>query len=147
MKKKIKELLTVGYIEPSNSLWSTLILFIRKKDGMLRMCINYHTLNAITIQNEYPLSRINAIFNRLVKVRYFSMLDLNMVYHQVQLDNESKEYTAFTCEERYFQFKVMTFEFINTPSTFQHMMIDYLRNMVGCFIEVYLDDILVYSKT
>jgi Reverse transcriptase (RNA-dependent DNA polymerase) len=65
----------------------------------------------------------------------------------VQLDDESKEYTVFTCEEGYYQFKVMIFRFTNTPPTFQHMMTNYLRDMMSCFIEVYLDDILVYSKT
>jgi Reverse transcriptase (RNA-dependent DNA polymerase) len=122
-------------------------LFVRKKDDTLRMCIDYHALNAVTIQNKYPLSCINVIFNHLAKAKYFSTLDLNITYHQVQLDNGSKEYTVFTCEEKHYQFKVMTFRFTNTPLTFQYMMTDYLCDMVGCFVKIYLDNILVYSKT
>jgi hypothetical protein len=147
MKKKIKELLAAGHIEPSASPWSAPILFVRKKDGTLRLCIDYRALNAVTIRDEYPLPRIDAIFDRLAKARFFSTLDLNMAYHQVQLEDESREYTAFTCEEGHFQFKVMTFGFTNAPPTFQRMMTDYLRDMLGNFVEVYLDDILVYSET
>jgi Reverse transcriptase (RNA-dependent DNA polymerase) len=92
-------------------------------------------------------THIDAIFDHFAKIKYFSMLDLNITYHQVQLDDESKEYTVFTCKERHYQFKVMIFRFINAPSMFQYIMIDYLRDMMGHFVEVYLDDILVYSET
>jgi hypothetical protein len=99
------------------------------------------------VRDEYPLPRIDAIFNRLARVKYFSTLDLNMVYHQVMLDEDAQELTAFTCEEGHFQFKVMTFGFTNAPPTFQRMMTDYLRDMTGKFVEVYLDDILIYSES
>jgi hypothetical protein len=99
MKKKIKELLVARHIKPSTSLWSAPILFVRKKDSTLCLCIDYRALNAIMIWNEYSLPCIDAIFNKLAKAKYFVTLDLNMAYHQVQLDDESKEYTAFTCEE------------------------------------------------
>lgn len=142
MKKRIKELLAAGHIEPSSSPWSTPILFVRKKDGTLCLCIDYRALNTVTIRDEYPLSRIDAIFDRLARAKFFSTIDLNMVYHQVQLEDRSKEYTVFTCEEGHFQFKVMTFGFTNAPPTFQRMMSDYLRDITGRFVEVYLDDIL-----
>jgi hypothetical protein len=70
-----------------------------------------------------------------------------MAYHQVMLDEDSRECTAFTCEDGHFQFKAMTFSFTNAPPTFQYMMIDYLSDMVGRFMEVYLDDILIHSET
>jgi hypothetical protein len=144
MKKKIKKLLVMGHIKLFNSFWSVSILFVQKKDDTLRMCINYHTLNTVTMWNEYPLLHIDIIFNHLAKTKYFSILDLNMTYYQVQLDDESKNYTVFTYKKEHFQFKVMIFRFTNTPHTFQYMMTDYLYNIVSYFIKVYLD---VYSKT
>jgi Reverse transcriptase (RNA-dependent DNA polymerase)/RNase H-like domain found in reverse transcriptase/Aspartyl protease len=147
MKKKIKELLTAGHIKPSISPWSALILFVWKKDGTLRLCIDYRALNAVTLRDEYSLPQIDAIFNWLAKAKFFSTLDLNMAYHQVPLDEDSRECTGFTCEERHYQFKVMTFSFTNAPPTFQRMMSDYLGDMVGQFVEVYLDDILIHSET
>jgi Reverse transcriptase (RNA-dependent DNA polymerase) len=113
----------------------------------LRICIDYHALNTVIMRDEYPLPRIDIIFDHLAKVKYFSTLDLNMVYHQVQLDDGFKEYTAFTCEERHFQFKVMIFGFTNAPLTFQYMITDYLCDIVSRFVKVYLNDILVYSET
>jgi Reverse transcriptase (RNA-dependent DNA polymerase) len=80
-------------------------------------------------------------------VKFFSTLDLNMAYHQVSLDKDSRECTGFTCEERHYQFKIMTFGFTNALPTFQRMMSDYLADMVGRFVEVYLNDILVHSET
>jgi hypothetical protein len=118
MKKKIKELLAAGHIEPSASPWSAPILFVHKKNSTLCLCINYRVLNAVTIRDKYPLPCIDAIFDKLAKAKYFFTLDLNMAYHQVQLDNESKEYMVFTCKEKHFQFKVMTFGFTNAPPTF-----------------------------
>jgi hypothetical protein len=99
------------------------------------------------VQDEYPLPRIDAIFDRLTHAKYFSTLDLNMAYHQVMLDEDARELIAFTCEEGHFQFKVMTFGFTNALPTFQHMMTDYLRDMTGKFVKVYLDDILIYSES
>jgi hypothetical protein len=89
MKKKIKELLAAEHIELFISPWSAPILFMRKKDGTLRLCIDYRALNAVTLWDEYPLSRIDTIFDRLVKAKFFSTLDLNIAYHQVSLDGDS----------------------------------------------------------
>jgi hypothetical protein len=89
MKKRIKELLTAGHIEPSNSPWSAPILFVRKKDSTFHMYIDYQALNTVMIRDEYLLSQIDMSFDRLVKVKYFSTLDLNMAYHQVILDEDS----------------------------------------------------------
>jgi Reverse transcriptase (RNA-dependent DNA polymerase) len=120
---------------------------VQKKNITLRICIDYQALNTVTIRDEYPLSCINVIFDQLAKAKYFSTLDLNIAYHQVMLDKDSRECTAFTCEDSHFQFKAMTFSFTNTPPTFQHMMINYLSNMVGHFIKVYLDDVLIHLET
>jgi Reverse transcriptase (RNA-dependent DNA polymerase) len=147
MKTKIKELLAIGHIRPSNSPWSAPILFVHKKDGTMRMCIDYRALNELTIHDEYSLPRIDAIFDKLRKAKYFSTLDLNMAYHQVRIDEDSQVCTAFTCEEGQYEFKVMTFGFTNAPPTFQRMMMTYLREFLGTFVEVYLDDILIYSET
>lgn len=99
------------------------------------------------MRDEFPLPRIDAIFDKLRKAKYFSTLDLNTAYHQVRLEDGSKEQTAFTCDEGHYQFKVMTFGFTNAPPSFQRMMTDYLRDFLGKFVEVYLDDILIYSET
>jgi Reverse transcriptase (RNA-dependent DNA polymerase) len=118
MKTKIKELLAIGHIRPSNSPWSALILFVRKKDGTMRMCIDYRALNELTIHDEYPLPRIDTIFDKLRKAKYFSTLDLNMAYHQVRINKDSQACTAFTCKEGQYKFKVMIFGFTNAPPTF-----------------------------
>jgi hypothetical protein len=120
---------------------------VRKKDGTLRMCIDYRALNELTVRDEFPLPRIDAIFDKLRKAKYFSALDLNMAYHQVRLEKESQACTAFTCEEGHYEFKVMTFGFTNAPPAFQRMMTQYLRDFLGKFVEVYLDDIFIYSRT
>jgi hypothetical protein len=147
MRKWIKELLEIGHIALSDSPWSAPILFVHKKDGTLCMCIDYHALNELTVCDEFPLPRIDAIFDKLRKTKYFSALDLNMAYYQVQLEEESQACTVFTCEEGHYEFKVMTFRFTNAPPVFQRMMTQYLRDFLGKFVEVYLDDILIYSKT
>jgi hypothetical protein len=147
MRKRIKELLEIGHIAPSDSPWSAPILFVRKKNGTLRMCIDYRALNELTIRDEFPLPRIDAIFDKLRKAKYFSALDLNMAYHQVRLEEELQACTAFTCEKGHYEFKVMTFGFTNAPPAFQRMMTQYLRDFLGKFVEVYLDDILIYSRT
>jgi hypothetical protein len=147
MRKRIKELLEIGHIAPSDSPWSVSILFVHKKDGTLHMCIDYRALNELTVRDEFPLPRIDAIFDKLRKAKYFSTLDLNMAYYQVRLEEESQACTAFTCEEGHYEFKVMMFGFTNAPPAFQQMMTQYLRDFLGKFVEVYLDDILIYSKT
>jgi hypothetical protein len=118
MRKKIKELLEIGHIAPFDSPWSTLILFVHKKDGTLRMCIDYRALNELTVRNEFPLSHIDTIFDKLCKARYFLVLDLNMVYHQVYLEEGLQACMAFMCEESHYEFKVMTFGFTNTLPAF-----------------------------
>jgi Reverse transcriptase (RNA-dependent DNA polymerase) len=85
---------------------------------MMRMCMDYRALNELTVHDEYSLSHIDTIFDKLRKAKYFSTLNLNMAYHQVRINEDSQVCTAFTCEESQYEFKVMTFGFTNAPPTF-----------------------------
>jgi Reverse transcriptase (RNA-dependent DNA polymerase) len=123
------------------------VLFVRKKDGDLRMCIDYRVLNKITVRNEYPLSKINELLDTLQSAKFFITLDLNMVYHQIRIKEEDIAKTVFTCTEGYYEFLVMTFGLTNAPATFQEIMNKVFQKQKGKSVVVYLDDIMIFSKT
>jgi Reverse transcriptase (RNA-dependent DNA polymerase) len=115
-------LIKTGYIRPSSSFWRVLVLFVRKKDEDLRMCIDYRVLNKMMVQNEYPLSKINELLNTLQSAKFFTTLNLDMAYHQIRIKEEDIAKTAFTCMERHYEFLVITFGLTNTPAMFQEIM-------------------------
>jgi len=145
--KQITQLLKNGWIEPSVSPYGAPILFVAKKGGGLRMCVDYRALNKITIKNRYPLPRIDDLFDCLQGAKYFTSIDLAQGYHQIRIPPEDVPKTAFRTPIGHFQYKVLSFGLTNAPATFQtamnRMLSPYLRN----FVLVYLDDILIYSKT
>ena len=147
LKEEIKTLEKAGFIVPSKSPWGSPVLFAKKKDGSLRMCVDYRELNKLTIQNKYPPPRIDAIFDRLQGAKYFSKLDLTSGYHQVPMKAEDVEKTAFRTHYDSYEFRVMPFGLTNAPATFQAMMNDVLKDYLDKCIVVYLDDILIFSKT
>ena len=147
LKKQLNDLLSRGYIRPSKSPYGAPVLFVDKKDGKLRMCIDYRALNKVTIKNNYPLSRIDDLFDRLAGAEFFSRIDLKSGYYQIRIANEDVEKTA--CCTRYgsYEFLVMPFGLCNAPSTFTTLMNTIFSEEMDDFVIGYIDDILVYSKT
>ena len=118
-----------------------------KKDGTLRLCIDFRKLNDRTLKDSFPLPRIDDTLNKLNGAKFFTTLDLESGYWQIELDEASKEKTAFIVEDNLFQFKRMAIGLCNAPATFQRTMNFVLRDVLGKKALVYLDDIIIYSKT
>ena len=144
-KKQIQEYLEAGHIRPSTSVFGAPILLVKKKDGSMRMCIDYHALNDITLKNTFPLPRIDDLHDRLGKAHYFTKLDLYSGYHQIPIRPGDEYKTAFTSRYSTFEFLVMPFGLTNAPSTFQTAMNTLFYDWLDDFVIVYLDDILIYS--
>ncbi|KAJ9519831.1 hypothetical protein QJQ45_013519 [Haematococcus lacustris] len=147
LKRQIQDYLSKGMIEPSSSPYAAPILFVQKKLGELRMCIDYRQLNKLTLRDQYPLPRIDDLFDRLSGCSVFSSLDLQAGYHQIRITPEDVPKTAFRTPEGHFQFKVLSFGLTNAPATFQRVMNDAFAPVLGKCALVYLDDILVMSKS
>jgi hypothetical protein len=145
LKVQLEELLTKGYIKLSKSPYGAPILFVHKKDGMLRMCVNYKALNKARVKNRYPLPRIDDLFDRLLEAKVFNRIDLRSGYYQIRSTKGDEEKTA--CRTRYgsYEFMVMPFGLTNAPTTFCTLMNDIFREWLDDFIVVYIDDILIYS--
>lgn len=147
MRRQLAELLRKGHIRPSKSPWGAPVLFVRKKDGGLRMCVDYRALNKLTIRNSYPLPRIDDIFDRLRGAKFFSKIDLRSGYHQIRLDSDSIPMTAFRTRYGLFEYLVLPFGLTNAPASFMHLMNSTLHEFIDVFVLAYLDDILIYSQT
>jgi hypothetical protein len=147
LKKQLTELEAAGFIRPSKSPFGAPILFVKKKDGTMRMCIDYRALNRITIKNSYPLPRVDELFDRLQGARFFSKIDLRSGYHQIRIAPEDVSKTAFRTRYGHYEFLVLPFGLTNAPATFMHLMHQALRPLLDECALVFLDDILIYSKT
>ncbi|KAJ9514950.1 hypothetical protein QJQ45_002759 [Haematococcus lacustris] len=146
LRKQITDLLAKGLIEPSSSPYVAPVLFVQKKSGELRMCIDYRQLNKITIRDQYPLPRIDDLFDQLSGKTVFSSLDLQAGYHQIRIPAEDVPKTAFRTPMGHYQFKVLCFGLTNAPATFQRVMNEAFAEVINDCALVYLDDILVMSK-
>jgi hypothetical protein len=146
LKKQIKELLALGFIEPSRSPYAAPVLFVQKKDGSLRMCIDYRALNKLTVKNKYPLPLIDDILNRLCGCTHFSSIDLRSGYYQLRITPEDMPKTAFRCPLGHYQFTVLCFGLTNAPATFQAAMNNIFCEYLHEFMVCYVDDLLVFSK-
>ncbi|GBG83208.1 hypothetical protein CBR_g36822 [Chara braunii] len=147
LKRQLKELLRLGFIKPSNSPWGAPVLFARKADGTLRLCIDYRGLNRYTVKNSYPMPRSDELFDRLAGNRFFTKIDLRSGYHQIRVAAADQPKTAFRSRFGHYEFTVMPFGLTNAPATFQRAMKDIFRDILEQYVLVYLDDILVYSRT
>jgi len=147
LKQQLDTLLASGFIEPSCSPWGAPILFVAKKDGTLRMCIDYRALNKVTRKDRYPLPRIDDLFDQLHGAKYFSSIDLQQGYHQVLIPKKDVEKTGFISPFGHYQFRVLCFGLTNAPATFMRLMDRVFAPYSRKFLCVYLDDILIYSKT
>ncbi|KAJ9511728.1 hypothetical protein QJQ45_022583 [Haematococcus lacustris] len=148
MKKQVAELLAKKLIEPSCSPYGAPVLFVEKRDGTLRMCVDYRALNKLTVRDRYPLPRIDDLFDKLQGKTIFSSLDLQSGYHQIRITPEDVPKTAFVTPEGQFQYKVLSFGLTNAPATFQRVMNRvFEKQLKEGLVLVYLDDILVMSSS
>jgi hypothetical protein len=143
---QLKGLLQKGLIEPSSSPYGAPVLFVAKKDGSLRMCIDYRALNKITVKNRYPIPRIDDLLDQLSGAKVFTSLDLMSGYWQIRMDPADVPKTAFRVPQGHFQWKVLPFGLSNAPAKFQSIMNTVLRPLIGKCVLVYLDDILIFSR-
>ena len=147
MKKQLRELQDKGYIRPSSSPWGAPVLFVKKKDGSLCMCIDYRSLNEVTIKNKYPLPRIDDLFDQLKGAKFFSKIDLRSGYYQLKIRIEDIPKTTFSTRYGHYEFTVMPFGLTNAPAYFMNLMNKIFMEELDQFVVVFIDDILIYSKS
>nr|GEX12103.1 hypothetical protein [Tanacetum cinerariifolium] len=147
LSNQLKELQEKGFIRPSHSPWGAPVLFVKKKDGAMRMCIDYRELNKLTIKNRYPLPRINDLFDQLEGACCFSKIDLCLGYHQLRVQEEDILKTAFRTRYGHFEFTVMPFGLTNVPAIFMDLMNRVCKPYLDKLVIVFIDDILIYSKS
>jgi hypothetical protein len=146
LKIQLQDLLDKGFIRPSASPWGCPALFVKKKDNSLRLCVDYRPLNAVTIKNKYPLSRIDILFDQLAGARVFSKIDLRSGYHQIKIRSSDILKTAFSTRYGLYEYLVMSFGLTNAPAYFMYLMNSVFMQELDKFIVVFIDDILIYSK-
>nr|GFA52782.1 putative reverse transcriptase domain-containing protein [Tanacetum cinerariifolium] len=147
LSSQLKELQEKAFIRPSHSPWGAPVLFIKKKDGTMRMCIDYRELNKLTIKNRYPLPRIDDLFHQLQSACCFSKIDLRSGYHQLRVRNKDIPKTTFKTRYGHFEFTVMPFGLTNVPAIFMDLMNHVYKPYLDKFVIVFIDDILIYSKS
>jgi hypothetical protein len=147
VKEQLTMLIEAGFIQPSKSPFGAPIIFVPKKNGKLRMCVDFRALNALTVKNRYPLPRIDELLDRLQGSSIYTKLDLQSGYWQIRIKEEDIPKTAFRTRYGHYEWKVLPFGLTNAPASFQALMHQVLGPYLDQFVIVYLDDILVYSST
>ncbi|WJX94652.1 hypothetical protein P8452_76049 [Trifolium repens] len=147
LKSQIEDLLEKGFIRPSVSPWGAPVLLVKKKDGKTRLCVDYRKLNKVTIKNRYPLPRIDDLMDQLRGASVFSKIDLKSGYHQIRVRDEDIQKTAFRTRYGHYKFLVMPFGVTNAPAIFMAYMNRIFHSFLDKFVVVFIDDILVYSKS
>src|SRR5207302_3701286 len=151
MKEEVQKMLSAGIIQESSGDWSSAPVIVEKKPGpdgvkKLRMCIDFRKLNARTEQDRYPIPEIEGILRSFHGAKYYTTLDLASGYWQIVIEEQDQKKTAFQIENGFYEFIRMPFGLTNAPATFQRLMDSILRDIIGEFVRVYLDDIIIYSE-
>jgi hypothetical protein len=147
LKIQLQDLLDKGFIHPSSSLWGCPALFVPKKDKELRLCVDYRPLNADTIKNKYHLPCIDILFDQLAGARVFSKIDLRSNYHQIRIRDEDILKTAFSMRYGLYEYLIMSFGLTTALAHFIYLMNSVFMPELDKFVVVFIDDILVYSKS
>jgi hypothetical protein len=147
LKKQLNELEQKGYVKPSSSPWGAPVLFVKKKDGSMRLCVDYRALNEVTIKNKYPLPRIDDLFDQLKGAKYCSKIDLRSGYYQLRIQHEDVPKTAFVTRYGQHEFTVMPFGLANARAYFMNLMNKVFMEELDKFVVIFIDDILVYSQS
>ena len=143
----MQDLVDKGFIKSSVSPWGALVLFVKKKDETMRLCIDYQQLNKVTIKNKYPLLRIDDLFDQLQGASVFSKIDLRSGYHQLKIKESNVPKMTFRTRYKHYEFLVMPYGLTNAPTTFMDLMNKVFHPYLDQFVIVFIDDILVYSKS
>ena len=136
--------LVPGVVPNSKAPWGAPILFVKKKDSTLRLCIDYRQLNKMTIKNKYPLPHIDDLFNQICRATIFYKIDLRYGYHQVIIKDEDIFKAAFRTHYGHYEFVVMPFGLTNAPTYFMCLMNNVLSKYLHKFVVFFIDDILIY---
>ena len=147
LKTQLQELMDRGFIRPSISPWGASVLFVKKKDDTWRLCIDYRQLNKVTIRNKYPLPRVDDLFDQLQGAKVFSKIDLRSGYHQLRIRESDIPKTTFRTRYGHYEFLVMSFGLTNAPTAFMDLMNRVFHPYLDRFVIVFIDDILVYSRS
>lgn len=145
LKRQLQDLIEKGFIRPNTSPWGAPVLFVRKKDGSMRLCIDYGQLNQMTQKNKYPLPRVDDLLDQLQGASVFSKSDLRSGYHQIRVRDEDIAKTAFRTRYGHYEFTVLPFGLTNAPAIFMDLMHRVFQDFLDSFVIVFIDDILVYS--
>ncbi|GKF41307.1 putative reverse transcriptase domain-containing protein [Tanacetum coccineum] len=146
LSDQLQELSDKGFIRPSSSPWGASVLFVKKKDGSFRMCIDYRELNKLTMKNHYPLPRIDDLFDQLQGSSVYSKIDLRSSYHQLRVREDDIPKTEFRTRYGHYEFQVMPFGLTNAPAVFMDLMNRVCKPFFDKFVIVFIDDIHIYSK-
>ena len=149
LEEELDRLESTGCIEPSNGSYASNLILVSKKDGGLRVCVDYRGVNEDTVPDRYPIPRIDELIDTIGcrKGKFFSSLDLMKAYHQVKLTKQSKQKTAFSCHKGLFHYRSMPFGLTNASATFERLMNVLFSGIDWEFVFMYLDDILIVSKS
>ena len=148
VRAHLKMMLDAGVIQPSNSPWCNAVVLVRKKDGSLHFCINFRKLNSLTVKDSHLLPHICETLESLAGAAHYSAFDMNSGFWQVPMDEESKQYTAFTLGSMgLYECESMPFGLCNAPPTFQRLMLNCLGELNLTYCLIYLDDVIIFSQT
>lgn len=146
LRKTLTDLLRKGWIQPSRSPAASPVLFARKPNGGLRLCVDYRGLNAITTPDRYPLPLFNETLRQLTKANWFTKLDVKSAFHRLRIREGDEWMTAFRCRLGLFEWLVTPFGLINAPASFQRYINNCLREHLDLDVTAYMDDVLIYTS-
>lgn len=147
LKAYLMENLKKGFIESSSAPFASPVLFVKKKNGQLRLCIDYRKLNAITKKDKYPLPLLDEVLSRMTKAKIFTKLDIRAAFNRIRMDEDSEELTSFRTRYGQYKCKVLPFGLCNGPATYQRYMNDVLFEYLDSFCTAYLDDVIIFSES